>query len=188
MKKNKLFILGILTGLLIILFFKGCSSFITYPSRKGITLNDSIKFSNPDSIQFTGIGSTNNIPIVRVNLGFYGIKYFLIDTGSSFSIIDSEWVHEHEGLIEFVRKIDYIRLQSFSERTSSDATYAIRLLVNGVQQEFVILDIKSLREKIIRAGYDIIGIIGSDFLAQNKYIIDYNKRCIYKPSTQQTEK
>lgn len=185
MKKKWLVLLSkLLLLFMMLLFFKGCSSFNAVSSGKNVPLEDSIKFSNIDSIKFIGIGLSRSIPIVKLYLGFYGRKYFIVDTGSTFSIIDSAWIHDHESLIEYVRKIDFIRLQSFSERTSSSATYAIKLPINGIAHEFIMLDIKSLREKIYPAGFDIIGIIGSDFLSKNKYIIDYNKRCIYKPAVQ----
>ncbi len=151
-------------------------------------LEDSVKFSGSDSIKFIGVGSRNNIPIVKLYLGFYGRKYFIVDTGATFSIIDSTWIFDHNNLIEYIRKIDFIRLQSFSEKTSRDVSYTIRLPINGVAHDFLMLDIKSLREKINLTGYNIIGIIGSDFLSKHKYIIDYNKQYIYKPPIKQQNK
>lgn len=187
MKKNGLLILVILTGFFFVLFFKGCSyNAVSYKMKN--PLEDSAKFSGADSIKFIGIGSKNNIPVVKLHLGFYGRKYFIIDTGATFSIIDSTWIYNHEEIIEYIRKTDFIRLQSFSERTSANISYTIKLPINGVAHEFMMLDIKSLREKINITGYDIIGIIGSDFLSKNKYIIDYNKHYIYKPSIKSQDK
>jgi len=183
MRKSRVLILVIITGLLFVLFFKGCSNYNAVSYKMKNSLKDSVKFFSADSIKFIGVGSRNNIPIVKLYLGFYGRKYFIIDTGATFSIIDSTWIYNHEDIIEYIRKIDFIRLQSFSERTSTSASYTIKLPINGVAHEFMMLDIKSLREKINLTGYDIIGIIGSDFLSKNKYIIDYNKQYIYKPST-----
>jgi hypothetical protein len=188
MKKDGLFIHVVLIGLLFVLFFKGCSSYNAVSYYMKNPLEDSVKFSGSDSIKFIGVGSRNNIPIVKLYLGFYGRKYFIVDTGATFSIIDSTWIFDHNNLIEYIRKIDYIRLQSFSERTSRDASYTIRLPINGVAHEFLMLDIKSLRERINLTGYDIIGIIGSDFLSKHKYIIDYSRQYIYKPYIKSQDK
>ncbi|WP_321436232.1 hypothetical protein [uncultured Bacteroides sp.] len=188
MKKNGWVIIIFLTGIITVLFFKGCSSYNAVSYYMKNPLEDSVKFSGSDSIKFIGVGSRNNIPIVKLYLGFYGRKYFIVDTGATFSIIDSTWIFDHNNLIEYIRKIDFIRLQSFSEKTSRDVSYTIRLPINGVAHDFLMLDIKSLREKINLTGYNIIGIIGSDFLSKHKYIIDYNKQYIYKPPIKQQNK
>jgi len=188
MKKNGWGIIILLTGIIAVLFFKGCSNYNAVSYNMKSPLEDSVKFSGSDSIKFIVVGPRNNIPIVKLYLGFYGRKYFIVDTGATFSIIDSTWIFDHNNLIEYMRKVDFIRLQSFSERTSRDVSYSIRLPINGVVHEFLMLDIKSLREKISLTGYNIIGIIGSDFLSKHKYIIDYSRQYIYKPSTKQQDK
>lgn len=188
MKKDGLFIHVILIGFLFVLIFKGCSSYNAVSYNMKNPLGDSAKFSSSDTIKFIGIGSRNNIPIAKLYMGFYGRKYFIVDTGATFSIIDSTWIFDHNNLIEYIRKTDFIRLQSFSERTSRNISYTIRLPINGVTHEFLMLDIKSLREKINLTSYDIVGIIGSDFLSKHKYIIDYNRQYIYKPSIKPQKK
>jgi len=47
----------------------------------------------------------------------------------------------------------------------------IRLPINGMTHEFMMLDIKSLRDNILLTGYDIIGILGSDFLLKNNILL-----------------
>lgn len=183
MKKNLSFFLLIVFGLLILIYSKGCSNTATIPLKRNTKLEDSIRSYNYDTIKFARSSSKNSIPIVKLYLGFYGKKYFIIDTGATVSIIDSGWINDHQDLIEYIRKTDFMRLQSFSEKTSSNISYIMGLPINGILHEFVMLDIQSLRESCRLSGYDIIGILGSDFLSKNKYIIDYNKRCLYRSST-----
>ena len=95
-----------------------------------------------------------------------------------------QWMKEYYPL-EYEKIKKYIAQGRWNIAGSSwDATDPnMGLPINGVLHEFVMLDIQSLRENCRLSGYDIIGILGSDFLSKNKYIIDYNKRCLYRSTT-----
>jgi len=40
-------------------------------------------------------------------------------------------------------------------------------------------DLSSVKDKLKNDGYNVIGIIGSDFLKTRNYIIDFEKRMLY---------
>lgn len=119
-----------------------------------------------------------NIPVIT--LDNYGVKLnFLLDTGSSES-------HISKGASDMINgtavDVDYVCLACNGQGNSSksistklkhkDKEFNVDLLVNaGLDGSF-----KTIKDN---NGVTIHGILGSKFLAEHKYILDYAEMTVY---------
>ena len=106
---------------------------------------------------------------------------FIIDTGATTSLINDSCLNFIKDKELFVNRNDIV---SGLDPTVEYSTkrYLIPIELNGelLQTEFNSMDLNatfdSLKEE---SGIEVHGLLGSDFLEQNKYVLDYNRKTIY---------
>lgn len=116
-------------------------------------------------------------PIIPVEIGS---KYlcFIIDTGSTCSLIDSNVVEYFKDIVTPVddyyisgidgikQKVDVVILPfSFEERL-----YKPKFCVKPLFEAFKDIEVES--------GIQVHGLLGTDFLLENKWIVDFNELTI----------
>lgn len=125
-----------------------------------------------ESLDLTGL------PIVTFNVG--NDKYnFVLDSGASRSVINLEALKKipHEKPEEsdcYIYGID-------GEMREGNSTI-ISLIYNNkeIKNKFIINDLSSIIQQIKQeTGVNLIGILGNDFMQENKYILDFNKLIAY---------
>lgn len=125
-----------------------------------------------ESLDLTGL------PIVTFTIG--NNRYnFVLDSGASRSIINLEALKEipHEKPEEsdcYIYGIDGEMREGNS--TAISLTYKNR----EIKKNFIINDLSSVVQQIKQeTGVKLIGILGNDFMQENKYILDFNKLIAY---------
>ncbi|UWG73597.1 MAG: Retroviral aspartyl protease [Bacteriophage sp.] len=118
-----------------------------------------------------------NIPVVKSQVGNQ-TAYFIIDTGANTSLIDSDYYRTHQELFVFSHTVDvqYHGIGGSTEEMTVDVVIG-ELSIGDVI--FMESDLSSVRRQLQIEGYNIIGIIGSDFFERTLSIIDYGNRALY---------
>lgn len=115
------------------------------------------------------------IPIVKKEIE--GKDYmFIVDSGASMSIIDSTFYNNNSQLFEFKEEVDLI-FTGISIKRELTSSLILTKIDNKITL-FAVSDISSMRNSFNEYDYDIIGILGSDYLNKNKLIIDYNNKTL----------
>ena len=103
--------------------------------------------------------------------------YFILDSGANMSLIDSTWESTNEHLFEYDSEIDImytgitgiVSVKSKVMYTKIDSNYVV----------FTTANLSLVKENLKKQGFDIIGILGSDYLLDNQLIINYYKQAVY---------
>lgn len=131
--------------------------------------------NNPNNmIDFTYAG---NIPIIGDTIN-NEIVHFIIDTGAGMSIINSDYYQTNKRNLIY---LDDVELQLFGINGiapyKTSATVGLYTSIGYCR--FQESDLSSVVKKINALGYNVIGIIGSDFW-RNDYIINYKTKQVLK--------
>ena len=130
--------------------------------------SNSIKFENNKDYRV-------KIPIVKKEIE--GKDYmFIVDSGASMSIIDSTFYNNNSQLFEFKEEVDLI-FTGISIKRELTSSLILTKIDNKITL-FAVSDISSMRNSFNEYNYNIIGILGSDYLNKNKLIIDYNNKTL----------
>lgn len=97
--------------------------------------------------------------------------YFIIDTGSSSSLVSVDAGSISNGK-EKIQGID--GKGTYGERSLT------KLMISKTRFSFPCLRIK--RQQVPKGEYSAIGLIGTDFLLRNNLVIDYMKKSLYQGS------
>jgi hypothetical protein len=131
---------------------------LTYLSN---VVNAQIKFINKD-------WERCKVPIIELNTS-YGIKQFIVDTGSSYSFIDSVFASKY---CVFYKHVS-INYQSIEYNVISN-TCIYKVSINNVLFPMIAANMKELKTTVL--PYNIIGVVGIDFITSHKLLLDFNKR------------
>ena len=117
------------------------------------------------------------IPVVKFNVNGV-MACFIVDTGSNGSILDYKWYKENSELFTFKKDtyIDYVGVSG----VSTIRTVYVDGLVNGINISFTTSDLTAIIKILKNYNLNVVGILGSVYLEENNYIIDYNTKSIYK--------
>ena len=117
------------------------------------------------------------IPVVKFNVNGV-MACFIVDTGSNGSILDYKWYKENSALFTFKKDtyIDYVGVSG----VSTIRTVYVDGLVNGINISFTTSDLTAIIKILKNYNLNVVGILGSVYLEENNYIIDYNTKSIYK--------
>lgn len=136
--------------------------------NKGSYFNNIMKYSLSHGL--TSIG----LPTIPVEVNNKKLC-FILDTGSTCSLIDSTVVEYFKDIIELVgdyyisgiegtkHKVDMITLPFNFEGQIYKPKFCVRPLLDAF---------KSIEDE---SGIQVHGLIGTDFLLKNKWIIDFNE-------------
>lgn len=117
----------------------------------------------------------NTMPVVKYNIGEKGTN-FIVDTGSDVSIIDDDYYLNHMDFFNFIENSSS-DINTISGTISKGVIVTNTLLNDSIPVTFYITDIDNVkREVFIKTGKQIDGILGCDFLYDNKAIIDFKRK------------
>jgi len=118
------------------------------------------------------VNSKNNVPIVMMKVND-GSGIFIIDTGATYSIINSNSANKYGFKIKgFYRHIGGIGAEKVYLRNTENLKIWIRGIPINVRFRAMNLD-------KLQARADIVGILGSDWILKNKVIIDYERKILW---------
>lgn len=118
-----------------------------------------------------------NIPLVSTYVDGIEVE-FIIDTGAAISLIDEDWYSKNQDEVTFVNTVD-VQLHGIGGSTSEKTVDVVGMNLPVGYVTLMESDLSSVKNKLKNDGYNVIGIIGSDFLKTRNYIIDFEKRMIY---------
>lgn len=142
----------------------GLITFACTPEKK----SDFVHFSNQYEC---------NIPMVRTHIDSVEVD-FIVDTGAGMSLIDSEWYKVNKDEVSFVNEVA-LELHGIGGTETSTTAAVVRMNLPVGYVTLVESDLSSVKNQLNSEGYNVIGIIGSDFFKSRNYIIDFEKRMIY---------
>ena len=119
------------------------------------------------------INTDCNIPIIECVLGTDTVD-MIVDTGAEYSLIDSKYLENNE-CFTVVNSIE----TQFSGIGGINTQISRIVSTNSSLGyiTFVEQNLDAVVESL--SNYDIVGLIGSDFLKSRNYIVDYKMRKIY---------
>lgn len=123
--------------------------------------------------QGTFINSDCNIPIIECVLGTDTVN-MIVDTGAEYSLINSEYLENSE-CFTVVNSIE----TQFSGIGGVN-TQISRIVSTNSSLGYITFVEQNL-DAVVESlpNYNIVGLIGSDFLKSRNYIVDYKSRKIY---------
>lgn len=131
------------------------------------------------SFPFSYTLNKTGLPIVPVTIGEYAIL-LIIDTGATYSIIDGSVVNQLGNLIENLNKKS--STMGIDGKTEEGDVYKISFHIEKhmYTQEFIT---KSLFDALIgfelNSGLQVHGILGTEFLVKNNWVIDFGNLEVY---------
>ena len=120
------------------------------------------------------INTDCNIPIIECILGNDTVD-LIVDSGAEYSLISSEYYNQNPNNFTVVNEIE----TQFSGIGGVN-TQISRIVATNSNLGYVTFIEQNLNA-VIEAlpQYNIVGLIGSDFLKSRNYVIDYKQRKIY---------
>lgn len=156
--KRITFCLILLTGLL---FLNGC----------GKNKNDGeYQFENSFFVK------NNSLPVINVKLSNNTSTKLIIDTGSEINIINSEYYYRHINSFEVIAT-RFNEIQTISG-SFYEESYIVKSYINdSIPIIFNVMNINNTIDNILLNQQDYVdGIIGVEFLYDNKLVIDFNNK------------
>lgn len=120
------------------------------------------------------INTDCNIPIIECVLGNDTVD-LIVDSGAEYSLISSEYYNQNPNNFTVVNEIETQFSGIGGINTQISRIVATNSNLGYVT--FVEQNLKAVVESLPQ--YNIVGLIGSDFLKSRNYVIDYKQRKIY---------
>lgn len=132
-----------------------------------------ISCNNVKTEQGSFVNTDCNIPIIECVLGNDTIN-IIVDTGAEYSLIDSKYLENNE----YFTVVNSIETQ-FSG--IGGVNTQISRIVSTESSLGYITFIEQNLDAVVESlsNYNVVGLIGSDFLKSRNYIVDYKMRKIY---------
>ena len=132
-----------------------------------------ISCSNVKTEQGSFVNTDCNIPIIECVLGTDTVD-IIVDTGAEYSLIDSKYLENNE-CFTVVNSIETQFSGIGGVNTQISRIVSTKSSLGYIT--FVEQNLDAVVESL--PNYNIIGLIGSDFLKSRNYIVDYKSRKIY---------
>lgn len=117
----------------------------------------------------------NAMPVVEYNID-NKVTNFIVDTGSDVSIIDDNYYLSHMNSFDFIKN-STSDINTVSGTVTKGVIITDALLNDSINVTFYITDIENVKKEVfIKTGKQIDGILGCDFLYDNKAIIDFKRK------------
>ena len=134
-------------------------------------LKDRKNFSFRNAFDLLGL------PVLVFKQGDVKLR-FILDTGSSVSVIDEKSVESIK--YETLDKVGNMVDANGGEKVLQYCSFKFTCEDKEFENEFVVNDMTNVKRSVKESnGVDIDGLIGSDFFNKYKYIIDFNKYLAY---------
>lgn len=126
-------------------------------------------------VQNDFINSNCNIPIIECVLGNDTVN-MIVDTGAEYTLIDSKYFQENQDNFQVMNEIG---TQFFGIGGVLETEVA--KVINAKTSLGVMTLIEQDLSNVIASipEYNVVGLIGSDFLKSRNYVVDYKVRKIY---------
>ena len=154
--------MGYLILLIALILFLVCLAIVVFKKKNSI-----------DSVSFKDSFEKSNLPIITLYNDCYTLN-FLIDTGSTFSCIDTNTL----------KYLNYINTNASREVVTVNGVNespVILMTINDstdcVEELFTVVDMGNSNS--INDGITIHGILGSTFCKRANFVIDYNELKVY---------
>ena len=121
-------------------------------------------------------------PFVKCRI-FDNDYYFLVDSGSNDSLIDSEFFEsiDYKGLM--VETVPMYTAGGVMER-AGEITITIQLQGVTFDISLAVSDLKGACDMFMELlGERPAGILGARFLRENSFVVDFGRQCLYRIST-----
>lgn len=138
--------------------------FFSSYAKSQITIDSISKFETVDYDKIS-------LPIIKAR-SQNGDKLFLIDTGASFSIFDMS-VYNGKSYYRYLSDNNSITLHSVNS-SFKVSCYSVIVVINNVNYRFMYSSLAVLNDAF--GKFEIVGILGNDWLKVNKATIDYKNR------------
>lgn len=117
------------------------------------------------------------IPIIEKDIGNKKVL-FIVDSGANLSVIDSTWYFNNSDLFRKEGEETSTIITGISG-TSNLKTILVSTIIDGRHILFSTSDLSPIIKDLETQGFNIVGILGSDYLRDNYSIIDYKKQAVY---------
>lgn len=131
----------------------------------------------PNKNNMTDFTYAGNIPIVGDTIN-NEVVHFIIDSGANISLLDSDYCKENLNNLEITNEVE-LQLFGISGTSSFRKSYTVVINTSIGSCTFQDTDLSDVVRKTNRYGYNVIGIIGSDFL-RDGYAINYKTKQLIK--------
>lgn len=129
---------------------------------------------NETKTQNDFINTDCNIPIIECVLGNDTVN-LIIDSGAEYSLISSKYYKQNTNNFTVVNEIE----TQFSGIGGVN-TQISKIVATNSNLGYITFVEQNLNSVVAALPqYNIVGLIGSDFLSSRNYVIDYKKRKIY---------
>lgn len=132
-----------------------------------------ISCSNVKTEQGSFVNTDCNIPIIEFVLGVDTVD-MIVDTGAEYSLINSKYLESNE-CFTVVNSIETQFSGIGGINTQMSRIVSTKSSLGYIT--FVEQNLDAVVESL--PNYNIVGLIGSDFLKSRNYIVDYKSRKIY---------
>lgn len=122
--------------------------------------------------------TNRGLPIVKLELNGKQ-AYFIVDTGASMSLLDKS-----------VKKFYRFTTRNVNDDSSinsilgiggrQELEYADNVLLTIKGKKIECINFKSIKLSNLRRSLNVVGIIGSDFLLEHGYTIDFKEKMLIK--------
>ena len=134
-------------------------------------LKDRKNFSFRNAFDLIGL------PVLVFKQGDVKLR-FILDTGSSVSVIDEKSVASIK--YETLDKADNMVDANGGEKILHYCNFKFTCEDKEFENEFMVNDMSNIKRSVKQSsGADIDGLVGSDFFNKYKYVIDFNKYLAY---------
>jgi hypothetical protein len=121
------------------------------------------------------------LPLIPVQAGKYDLCFFILDIGTTLSLLDSSITDKLETAIIMSHKKSFLEGVD-GKYIEAEETGALSFII-GEQLFTLTFVCESLFKRLIsiELNCDMLlhGIVGNDFLVKNKWIIDYGQMEVY---------
>lgn len=129
---------------------------------------------NETKTQNDFINTDCNIPIIECVLGNDTVN-LIVDSGAEYSLISSKYYKQNTNNFTVVNEIE----TQFSGIGGVN-TQISKIVATNSNLGYITFVEQNLNSVVAALPqYNIVGLIGSDFLSSRNYVIDYKKRKIY---------
>ena len=120
--------------------------------------------------------SKTGLPVIPVQVGEYAL-YFIIDTGATLSLLDSSVADRLGDLAKTNNMNSFILgIDGKHREAGHTATLSFQIDQSSLTHTFVCESLfESLIKIEIESDIQVHGILGTDFLIENKWIIDFKR-------------
>ena len=118
-----------------------------------------------------------NIPILGDTIN-NEVVHFIIDSGANISLINTDYYNANKNLFSVIQEVD-MTLFGISGTSETKTSRTVKLETAIGNCTFQDSDLSAVIKQTNKFGYNVVGLIGSDFL-RDDYVINYQTKQIVK--------